>query len=333
MIQYQVDLTQLNTLKLAATAQAFARFSSVAELIDLLEQAKAEGLPIKVLGGGSNVLLSGHIDGLVVQSAMTGIHELLPDETHARVAVDAGVVWHDWVLQSIQYGHGLENLALIPGTVGAAPVQNIGAYGVEVADFIEVVEGVQISTSAQLQLRPEHCQFGYRDSIFKHALAGDFIITKVIFRLPFKFAPNLSYGPLKSLDPETLAAEQLIDKICEIRNSKLPSPAEIPNAGSFFKNPIVYPAVANSLKKNYPDMPQYLQGSGNVKLAAGWLIEQVGLKGVWQGNVRMHAKQALVLTSNGAASFAEVMALKESVTTAVEQKFGVRLEAEPQLFN
>lgn len=332
MIQYQVDLTQLNTLKLAATAQAFARFSSVAELIDLLQQAKAENLPVKVLGGGSNVLLDGQVPALVLQSAMTQVQKLLPDETHARIAVDAGVIWHDWVKQSIHFGHGLENLALIPGTVGAAPVQNIGAYGVEVADFIEVVEGVQISTCTQLQLRPEHCQFGYRDSVFKQTLAGDFIITKVVFKLPFEFVPKLNYGPLQSLDLTTLTADQLIDGICAIRSSKLPNPADTPNAGSFFKNPVIDSALAAQLKETYPELPQYVQANGNVKLAAGWLIEQAGFKGKWQGNVRMHDKQALVLTTNGKASFADVMALKESVITAVEQKFGVRLEAEPQLF-
>lgn len=332
MIHFNYDLTALNTLKLAATAQAYAQFSSADELIDHIQWARSQNLPVKVLGGGSNVLMNGHIPALVVQSSMAEITELLPDERGARVSVDSGVVWHDWVQQSIKYGHGLENLALIPGTVGAAPVQNIGAYGVEVASFIEWVEGVQLSTCKLVQVRAEHCAFSYRDSIFKQALADDFVITRVLFRLSYEFKPNLSYGPLQALDINTLTAEQLIESICTIRNSKLPNPVLIPNAGSFFKNPLVSAELAQELAISYPQMPFYPQQNGQTKLAAGWLIEQSGFKGVWQGNVRMHDKQALVLTTNGKASFAEVVALYEAVMSEVKQRFGVELEPEPQVF-
>lgn len=326
------DLTALNTLKLPSKARYFARFHDLGELHDLLAYAKEQQLPVKVLGGGSNVLLDEFIDALVIQSALTHVEALLPEEDFNRVLVQSGVNWHDWVQKSIHYGHGLENLALIPGTVGAAPVQNIGAYGVEVAEFIEVVEGVQISTGNTLKLTPDHCQFGYRDSIFKHLLANDFVITQVVFKLLPEFNPVLEYGPLQVLRSDSLTAQRLIEKVCEIRQSKLPNPLSIPNAGSFFKNPILSLERANLLIQQHPQIPNYALANQQVKLSAAWLIEQAGFKGLWQGNVRMHDKQALVLTSNGQATFDEVMQLKERIVATVEEKFGVHLEAEPQAF-
>ena len=332
MITPQFDLRAHNTLKLASQAQAFARFSSVAELQALLRWAAAEQWPVKVLGAGSNVLLAEHIEALVVQSAMTTVEQLASTNESTLVAVEAGMNWHQWVLQSLDYGHGLENLALIPGTVGAAPVQNIGAYGVEVAELIEWVEGVQISTQQPLRLTTSECQFSYRNSIFKHALAGDFIITRVAFRLPHAFTPKLHYGPLQALDAASLTAKQLIEQVCRIRSSKLPDPQQIPNAGSFFKNPIVAAAQGEQLALDYPSLPHYPQPQQQMKLAAGWLIEQAGFKGQWHGNVRMHEAQALVLTTNGQASLEDVMALKNKIIKAVEKQFGVTLEPEPQLF-
>lgn len=325
-----VDLQTLNTLALAAKAQAFVRFSSQMELFGLLAQAQAEDRPVYVLGEGSNVLLAGDVNGLVLQSAMTAVQLLEQNEEHLWVAVDAGMNWHQWVQTSIEYGHGLENLALIPGSVGAAPIQNIGAYGVEVCDFIEQVEGVEISTGQAKILKEKDCQFGYRDSIFKNELKNDFIITRVVFRLLKRFTPNLTYGPLQQLTE--LNARELIDAICEIRQSKLPDPAVIPNAGSFFKNPLIPAAQAQALRLKFPDMPQYPQENNQVKLAAGWLIEQAGWKGKWLGNVRMHDQQALVLTSNGKASFNEVMQLKDAVSASVKDQYGVVLDTEPQVF-
>ncbi len=324
------ELRTLNTLALPAKAKAFVRFSSQIELLGLLAQAKAENISVYALGEGSNVLLANDVDGLVLQSAMSSTKLIDQNEEYVWLAVDAGMNWHQWVQQSIQYGHGLENLALIPGSVGAAPIQNIGAYGVEVREYVEQVEGIEISTGKAKILKEKDCQFGYRDSVFKNELKNNFIITSVVFRLQKKFSPNLSYGPLQKLTDLNAAA--LIEAVCDIRRSKLPDPAVTPNAGSFFKNPMVSSVKANELSLKFNQLPQYPQADGQVKLAAGWLIEQAGWKGKWLGNVRMHDLQALVLTTNGKASYVEVMLLKNAVVTSVQQKFGVTLEAEPQVF-
>lgn len=330
MLIYNQDLRALNTLQLPAQAEAFARFSSVSELLSLLDSAAANRLPIRILGGGSNILLANNVPGLVLQSAMTGVQVLSRSADYCRVAVDAGMNWHQWVEQSIAYGHGLENLALIPGTVGAAPVQNIGAYGVEVADCLEAVYGLQLSTRQWRWFSAADCRFAYRDSVFKHELAGDFIITKVVFRLSQRFQPQLNYGPLAQLQPAT--PQELIEAVCAIRRSKLPDPALIPNAGSFFKNPLVSAERAEQLTAHYPALPRYPQADGRSKLAAGWLIEQAGWKGRWLGPVRMHDQQALVLTTNGQATYADVAALRDAVVASVQQQFGVLLEPEPQVF-
>lgn len=330
MIQTGFDLTRLNTLRLSARAEAFATFDTVSGLVNLLEAAQLRGWPVRVLGGGSNVLLAGDIAGLVVQSAMQSVQLLEQTEAFSRVAVDAGLNWHDWVCRSIAYGHGLENLALIPGTVGAAPVQNIGAYGAEVADVLEAVEGVQISTRQCRTLSAADCALAYRDSVFRHELAGDFIITRVLFRLPRAFAPDLSYGPLAQL--REITPKALIEAVCQIRRSKLPDPQQIPNAGSFFKNPVVHAEQAATLQQRWPSLPCYTQADGQVKLAAGWLIEQAGWKGRWLGHARMHDQQALVLTTDGKARFADVERLRDAVIAAVQEQFAVLLEPEPQCF-
>lgn len=329
-MQANFELRTLNTLALPAKAKAFVRFSSQIELLGLLKKAKAEHTQVYVLGEGSNILLADDVDGLVIQSAMNSVQLIDQNAEHIWLAVDAGMNWHQWVQQSIQYGHGLENLALIPGSVGAAPIQNIGAYGVEVREYLEQVEGVEISTGKTRIIKEKDCHFSYRNSIFKHELKNDFIITRVVFRLSKQFSPNLTYGPLQKLTG--LDADALIAAVCDIRRSKLPDPTVTPNAGSFFKNPIVDSEKVKELKRIFPELPQYLQADGQAKLAAGWLIEQAGWKGKWLGNVRMHDQQALVLTTNGKASFNEVMELKEAVVTSVQQLFGVTLEAEPQVF-
>ena len=332
MIHYNFDLSALNTLRLPAKAYAFARFRSVDVLLDLLAFAREQHLSVKVLGAGSNVLLAPEIKGLVLQPQMQEIRPLEAMAGFNRVAVEAGVVWHDWVSASVEYGHGLENLALIPGTVGAAPVQNIGAYGVEVGQFIESVSGIRISTQRPFLLTQEECQFAYRDSIFKQALANDCVITHVNFKLPTSFQPNLSYGPLQNLTQTSLTAAQLIAYVSEIRQQKLPDPMDTPNAGSFFKNPMIEMTHASELQNQYPNLPCYPQVNGEVKLAAAWLIEQCGFKGVWHGNMRMHPQQALVLTTNGEASFSELQAFKDRITQSVFARFNIQLEPEPTVF-
>lgn len=330
MCHFDFDLRPYNSFKLPCQAQVFAEFSSLDELLPLLKKAKASGWPVRILGGGSNVLLARDLTGIVFKSADTQIEVIKETSDHCYVAVGAGVNWHQWVLQSIAYGHGLENLALIPGSVGAAPVQNIGAYGVEVSDYLDHLIGVKISTKEVLKLSAMDCQFGYRESIFKGALARDFIITTVVFKLSKTFAPNLSYGPLqKLLNPSPM---ELIEQVMATRQEKLPDPNLVPNAGSFFKNPVVSAAQAQQLKQTYPQLPIYPQGDQQVKLAAAWLIEQAGFKGQWHGNVRMHDQQALVLTTNGQASFDEIMQFKDLVVAKVQALFAIRLEAEPQVF-
>ncbi|WP_430462406.1 UDP-N-acetylmuramate dehydrogenase [Thalassolituus sp. LLYu03] len=335
---HNADLRSLNTLRLPGVADAFASFASVSELLTLLDDAERLGLGIKVLGGGSNVLLAGDIHALVIQSAMTRVQVLSQTDAVVRVAVDAGKVWHDWVVESIACGHGLENLALIPGSVGAAPVQNIGAYGVEVAQCLESVVGLQLSTRQLRVLSAGECGFGYRDSVFKRELSRDFVILRVVFRLQRVFQPELSYGPLRQwadnmkAESSDVTPAALIREVCAIRSSKLPSPAEIPNAGSFFKNPVVPTHMGQALKARYPALPVYPQADGSFKLAAGWLIEQAGWKGKWLGNAGMHTEQALVLVTNGQASYGDVTALKDAVIRDVAERFAVVLEPEPQPF-
>ena len=328
-----VDLTSANTLRLAGCAASFAEYTSVSELLSLLAYAHSHNLPVRVLGGGSNILLSGVVDGLVMKSAMTSVQVLSSDEQSVRVLVDAGKSWHEWVVESPGYGHGLENLALIPGTVGAAPVQNIGAYGVEVGSLIDEVRGVQLSSGQLRRLSVADCRFGYRDSIFKRELANDFIVTSVVFRLVRQFRPDLSYGPLADLDAEQVSPQQLIQRVSDIRRERLPDPATIPNAGSFFKNPVIARQQAEELKALYPSMPVYpAVRPDQLKLAAAWLIDQSGWKGRWLGNAGMHDRQALVLVTNGKASLADVQVLQAAVAADVQQRFGVLLEPEPQLF-
>jgi len=334
LIHYDFDLTSFNTLRLPARAQAFAEFSDVSELLSLLNKATEQSWPVRILGGGSNVLMCADtVPGLVLHSKMTAVQLLGQNKNFSRVVVEAGVNWHEWVTRSTEYGHGLENLALIPGNVGASPVQNIGAYGVEVGDCIESVSGVQLSTRQWRTLSAAECRFAYRDSIFKRELACDFIVTRVVFRLARQFAPDLSYGPLQSWAASSVVTPAaLIDEICRLRSSKLPDPKEIPNAGSFFKNPIVDSATAEQLLAQYSQAPNYPQLSGDVKLAAGWLIEQAGWKGQWRGHVGVHDRQALVLVTDGKADYRELDGLMREIQASVEEKFAVTLEPEPQPF-
>lgn len=333
MIRQNYDLSARNTLRLPARAQLWGEFSDVSELLTLLSSAAANDWPVRVLGGGSNVLLAGDIPGLVICPRMAGVQVLHQTAEFSWVAAEAGLSWHDWVVRSTAYGHGLENLALIPGTVGAAPVQNIGAYGAEAADFIDSVTGVQLSSRQLRTLSAAECRFAYRDSVFKRELARDFVITRVMFRLPRQFAPQLSYGPLATWSATAVVTPQsLIDEISRIRRSKLPDPQQIPNAGSFFKNPVVSAAQAAGLQREHPRLPCYPQAGGDVKLAAGWLIEQAGWKGRWSGHAGMHRDQALVLVTDGTAVYTDVERLQQQVQADVLSRFGVQLEPEPQLF-
>lgn len=341
------DLSKFNTLSLPSKAEFFCRFKSISELLVLLSYAKKEHLNIKVIGGGSNIIMQPQVAGLVVQSAMQGIKKLSEDARSITYAVDAGLTWHDWVLKSIEFGaYGLENLALIPGTVGASPIQNIGAYGVEVGQTIEEVRGLQLSTGQWMSFSREQCDFSYRDSIFKKQFKNDFIITQVVFKLSKAFEPQTSYVPLNRMveefletnDDKSLTAKQVADWVIEVRNSKLPDPNIIPNAGSFFTNPIIPKSQVDKLLKQFPAMPVYaIQGSIEgaeecVKVAAGWLIDQCGWKGKSLGLAKMHDQQALVLTLKTGASQQDLINIQQAVQLDVNNKFGIQLHPEPQPF-
>ncbi len=328
----QQNIPLSSTLALPATARYYGRYQSTSELLSWLSWAQQQGVAVRSLGGGSNVLLAPEVDALVLQSDMCQVQVVHETEHHCWVLVDAGRDWHQWVIDSAHYGHGLENLALIPGTVGAAPIQNIGAYGVELADWVAWIEGVQLSTRQWQRWSAQDCRFAYRDSIFKRELRGDVIITRVCFRLSRRFEPNLSYQPLAEWSANAqVTPQKLREAVCAIRCSKLPDPAELANAGSFFKNPVVSVEQAKRLQQSWPQMPTY-PAQGGVKLAAGWLIEQAGWKGRRLGKVGMHSQQALVLVNYGGATLGDVEALVHQVQTDVWQRFKVALEPEPQRF-
>jgi UDP-N-acetylmuramate dehydrogenase len=339
----QFDLSTLNTLSLPGKAEFFCHFSSTSQLLSLLQYAKKEKLKVKVLGGGSNIILQPQVSGLVVQSAMHRVEKLAENDNFVTYAVDAGLNWHQWVLKSIDLGaYGLENLALIPGTVGASPIQNIGAYGVEVGQSIVEVRGIQLSTGQWLSFSKERCNFSYRDSVFKQQFKNDFIITQVVFKLSKMFTPKISYVPLNKMAQQAeqgnneISAAQVAAWVIEIRNSKLPDPKIIPNAGSFFTNPIISKDQADNLLKQFPAMPVYPLVNPvkeNMKVAAGWLIDQCGWKGRSLGLAKMHDQQALVLTLQSGASQQDLLAIQKTVQADVMAKFGIQLQPEPQPFS
>jgi UDP-N-acetylmuramate dehydrogenase len=337
-VQREVDLQPFNTLAVPATAERFCIAMTLAQLQEALATARNEHLELHVLGGGSNVVLRPRLDGLVVQMGIKGRDVLTRTETEVTVRVGAGENWHELVEWCLSQGfYGLENLALIPGTVGAAPVQNIGAYGVEIFRFIERVEGLSLPDGKPAYLNPNDCEFAYRDSVFKHRLRGHFIITTVVFRLPRTFSPEVSYPALREALTGDVTAQAVFDAVCRVRRSKLPDPQVIPNCGSFFKNPIVPWALFESLQQQYPAMPSYPIEQAPVahptrKLAAAWLIDQTGWRGRVFERIKVHEHQALVLTNPERVSAEAILAAAEAIRADVEARFGVVLEMEPQIF-
>lgn len=337
-LQRDVDLQPLNTLAVPATAERFCSVATLAELQEVLATARDEGLPLHVLGGGSNVVLHSRLDGLVVQIGIKGREVQHLTEAEVTVRVGAGENWHELVEWCLDQGfHGLENLALIPGTVGAAPVQNIGAYGVEIFRFIERVEGLSLPDGSSMSLGPEDCEFAYRDSVFKNRLRGRFIITAVVLRLPRLFAPDISYPALGDALVGEVTARAVFEAVCRVRRSKLPDPQVTPNCGSFFKNPIVPWALYESLRQHYPAMPSYAVpphpgADPQRKLAAAWLIDQAGWRGRSFARIKVHEHQALVLTNPERAAADAVLAAAAAIRADVEARFGVALEMEPQIF-
>jgi len=333
-LQTDYPLQKLNSFGIDAHAQEFLSVDHIAQLHALRANAALASQPRLILGGGSNLVLPDKVQGLVVKIALTGKEVISEDDAHVYVRAEAGENWHAFVLWTLAQGYGgLENLSLIPGTVGAAPIQNIGAYGVEIQDVFHSLDVFDLATGEVLTLRRSACRFAYRDSIFKHEYKDRMVILGVIFALPKVWTPKLGYADVA----QYLAGKQITaptpsdvsDAVIAIRQVKLPDPAVIGNVGSFFKNPIVTAELRDRLLRSHPKLVSYQQPSGDYKLAAGWLIEQCGWKGKNLGNAGVYEKQALVLVNRGGATGAEVRQLAQQIQHDVQKKFSVLLEVEP----
>jgi UDP-N-acetylmuramate dehydrogenase len=333
-IEAGVSLKPYNTFGLPAVAQQLVRITGDADVRRVVDHPQFGRAPKFVLGGGSNIILTRDMPQLVLKVEVPGIR--LVDERADAWIVEAGAGedWHGLVAWTLAHGFpGLENLALIPGTVGASPVQNIGAYGIELKDRFESLDAVDLVTGRSVTLGPSICAFGYRDSVFKHSLAGRSVITRVRFRLPKPWQPVLGYLDIERKMRETgiphPTPQQVFDWVCEIRRAKLPDPRLIGNAGSFFKNPIVTPEQCRDIIGRDPEIVHYPMPDGSVKLAAGWLIDACGWKGKSVGNAAVYERQALVLVNRGGAIGSEVMTLARAIQESVYGRFGIRLEPEP----
>lgn len=326
---HQISLRGRNSFGVDQRASRLVEFETAEDLRTFF----AAGIPGRwtVLAGGNNILFTEDYDGVLLTPAARQIALVSDDGDEVRLRVDAGVEWDDLVEWAVQRGlWGIENLSLIPGKAGAAPVQNIGAYGCEAKDAIRRVEMYCVETGTELTLDAAHCGFGYRESVFKHDLKGRVIITAVEIALSHTPRPRLGYGDVeREVEARGGATLRNIrEAICSIRRAKLPDPAVLGNAGSFFKNPVVEASVAENLLKAYPDMPHYPAPEGREKLAAGWLIDRAGMKGHRAGNVGVHERQALVIVNHGGATGGEVIAFARTVQARVREKFGIEIDTE-----
>ncbi len=331
-IQENYSLKNLNTFGIDVSAASYVEVSSTQELIEVLKLPSANNHMI--LGGGSNILFTKNFDGLMIKNSIRAIDVVSENDSEVVVKVGAGEVWHDFVLHCIDQGWGgIENMSLIPGVVGAAPIQNIGAYGVEQKDLFVELEALRKSDQEVLTLNAEDCQFGYRDSLFKNEGKGEYVILNVTYRLNKNNTDiNTSYGAIKdvlnSKGIEQPSIKDVSDAVIEIRQSKLPDPAKIGNGGSFFKNPVVPTSVVENIKKEYPEIPTYPIDDQQTKVPAGWLIEKAGFKGQRFGEVGVHERQALVLVNYGNGKGQEIFDLSEKILITVNQQFGIKLERE-----
>ena len=333
-IERCLSLREFNTFGLPAQAERLVRVRSEADVRAVVDHPELGRAPKFVLGGGSNIVLTRDLQALVVKVEIGGLRLLEARDDAYVVEAGAGERWHDLVAWTLAQGWpGLENLALIPGTVGAAPVQNIGAYGVELAERFESLSAVDLMTGRGVTLDRAQCRFGYRDSVFKQALAGKSVITRVRLRLPRPWRPVLGYLELERKRAETgnahPDAQTIFDWVCAIRRAKLPDPAQVGNAGSFFKNPVVSEVQCRDIIGRDPSVVHYPMPDGSVKLAAGWLIDACGWKGKSVGRAGVYEKQALVLVNRGGAIGAEVLTLARAIQESVYGRFGIRLEPEP----
>lgn len=330
-------LQHLNTLAIAARAKFFVEVHDNEALSEALQFAREGQLPLLILGGGSNIVLADDFPGLAIMVKHTGIELIDETEDFVYLQVGAGENWHKLVCYCLGFHYwGLENLSLIPGNVGAAPIQNIGAYGVELKDVFSELQAVEIQSQVVVNFEKSACEFAYRDSIFKNRFRDRYVITHVTFRLRKSPCNVIEYPALKqalsSIAPAEITPQNISDAVCEIRNSKLPNPETLPNAGSFFKNPVVSNETFLGLQQRYSNIVGYAAGEGRTKLAAGWLIEHAGLKGMQLGSVCVHKQQALVLTNPEQGSGREILALAKLVQDRVFEQYEVQLEMEPRVY-
>lgn len=329
-MEYNIDLKNFTTFGVSANAKKFATFSTEEEARNL---TKNNNEALLILGGGSNVLLTQDFNGLVLKNDIKGISIIEKNNISVVLKVGAGEEWHNFVLHTIENGYfGIENMSLIPGSVGASPMQNIGAYGVEIKDVFEKLEALEIETGEIHTFTKEACAFGYRESVFKHALKGKFIITHVYFHLSLVEKISTKYG---AIEQELLkngisnpTSKDVSNAVIAIRSSKLPNPKDLGNAGSFFKNPVVPIKLYNKIRETFSDAPSYPIDENSVKVPAGWLIESAGWKGKKVGACGVHVNQALVLVNYGGATGNDILNLSTEIIENVYQKFGIVLERE-----
>lgn len=328
---FDYNIKDYTTFGINTKVDEWISFDSISEIQGFIKKRPLDLEKHIVIGGGSNLLFLNDFKGLVIKPNLTYIESIEENESDVFLKAGAGVEWDDFVLYTVEHGYwGAENLSLIPGTVGASPVQNIGAYGVEAKDIIYEVHAIHKNTGEIKTFRNEECQFAYRDSFFKKDTSHAWIVLEVTYKLEKDSHPQLTYGALKQLidRSEKVSLKAIRDEVVFIRESKLPDPDEIGNVGSFFKNPVVETRFKDDLLIAYPQMPFYTLDDAHVKLAAGWLIEQAGWKGYKKGDAGVHEKQALVLVNYGSAKGSEIYALSEQILDSIKQKFNVVLERE-----
>jgi UDP-N-acetylmuramate dehydrogenase len=329
-MQQNISLKKYNTFGIDVTAKYFANFTSLTELAALLTE---QTFPILILGGGSNILFTKNYNGLVLKNELKGISKINEDDKYVYVQAAAGENWHEFVMYCIDNDWaGVENLSLIPGCVGASPMQNIGAYGVELKDIFHSLEAYHKKENKLVTFTLQDCEFGYRESIFKNKYKNEFTITSVTFKLSKTPTFNITYGAIEQeltrMGVKQLSIKAISNAVINIRKSKLPNPFVIGNAGSFFKNPEVKNEQFLKLKENFENIIGYPQSNGNTKIAAGWLIEQCGFKGKRFGDAGCHAQQALVLVNYGNANGNQIFELSDRIIVSVGQKFGIALQRE-----
>ncbi len=335
LIEKNRSLKAFNTFAVEACATRFAEAHDEQEVTEALYEARRLGVPLWILGGGSNLVLTSDVDALVLRMVSRGVRVLDDDGERVVIEAAAGEPWHPFVLHSLELGlSGLENLSLIPGTVGAAPIQNVGAYGVEIKDVFVGLTALDRNTGDLVEFDLQACEFGYRDSLFKRQ-AGRYIILRVRFALQRTAHLKLEYGPLQQwLQQQAIQTPTPMDvsrAVCAIRSEKLPDPRLLGNAGSFFKNPLVPQSIADALRERFPDLVTFPQGGGQAKLAAGWLIERAGWKGYREGDAGVHRLQALVLVNYGQATGRQILQLARHIQADIAERFGVQLEIEPNV--